>query len=89
MIVFLSNISDNQWRTSLGVQGLRLLNLLPVQRVWVQSLNGETPSNLHCSQKNPKNKKTPFREFSAGPVVRTLRSHSQGFSIPGQGTKIP
>ena len=57
MIVFLSNISDNQWGTSLGVQGLRLLNLLPVQRVWVQSLTGETPSNLHCSRKNPQNKK--------------------------------
>ena len=33
--------------------------------------------------------KKQIREFSGGPVVRTLYFHCQGFDPPGRGTEIP
>ena len=33
--------------------------------------------------------KKQIREFSGGPVVRTLHFHCQGFDPPGRGTEIP
>ena len=87
MIVFLLNISDNSWGTSLGVQGLRLPASSPEG---VGSIP-DWGNSFQFALQQKKTTKQRFREFSAGPVVRTLHSHSQGprFSTPGQGTKIP